>query len=237
MPNPLLLPGLADVLTLAEHEHKTWAARSAAIPAHHPRNEGDAGDQQAGEGNTGGGEQGSDGGGQQGGESSIDDAAAGAKNPDAVKNAIKAEREARAQAERAARDAAAQLTATQAELQKIQDSGKSEEQKLLDRIANLEKSTTEATQRADRAEIAREYKLPADLLTGTTRDEMKATAERLKAFVQDQQNQARSASDGLDGGARPSGGSLTREQIAAMKPEEYLARKDEVDKAVASMRP
>lgn len=104
-------------------------------------------------------------------------AAAPADEPlgDGGKAALAAERRAR-------READVQLRATLAKLQEFEDRDKSEVEKLQAKLAAAEKSATEATLRALRADVAQAKGVPAGLLAGVTEDELNASADALIAF-------------------------------------------------------
>lgn len=94
---------------------------------------------------------------------------------DGGKNAIVAEREARKQAER-------QLRETQKALKEYEDRDKSELQKALERAEAAEKQAAEATFSALRTKVAAAKGVPASSLTGTTEDELTASADELIAW-------------------------------------------------------
>lgn len=94
---------------------------------------------------------------------------------DGGKAALAAERKAR-------RDADAQLKALQSKLAEFEDRDKSELEKLQTRLAAAEKSATEATLKALRADVAQAKGVPAGLLSGSTEDELNAAADALLAF-------------------------------------------------------
>lgn len=94
---------------------------------------------------------------------------------DGGKAALAAERKAR-------RDADAQLKALQAKLQEFEDRDKSELEKLQARLAAAEKQATEATLKALRADVAQAKGVPAGLLSGSTEEELNASADALLAF-------------------------------------------------------
>ncbi|MCM6778039.1 hypothetical protein NDR87_30910 [Nocardia sp. CDC159] len=94
---------------------------------------------------------------------------------DAGKAAIQKERDARKAAEKARREA-------EAELQRIKDANKSEDERRADRIAQLEKDAAKAL----RYEAAEKAELPLALaarLKGETLDEMIADAQELKQLL------------------------------------------------------
>jgi len=83
----------------------------------------------------------------------------------------------------------AELRKAAADLKTIQDANKTENEKLLERIAAAEKAATETSekltaseQRALRSEVALAKGVPVELLTGTTQEELEASATTLLAF-------------------------------------------------------
>lgn len=110
--------------------------------------------------------------------------AAQANNPDAVSNAIKAERD-KAKAEREARLAA------EARIKEFEDAQKSEEEKRQEELAAAKQEAEAQKARVHelevaqtRSEVAAEKKLPPKLagrLTGETREEIEADADTLLA--------------------------------------------------------
>lgn len=111
-----------------------------------------------------------------------------APDPDAgAKAALVAEREARQEAEKQAKDLAARLKA-------IEDKDKSEVERLTEQVATLTKERDLASTRADRLEVAITKSLDEDKakrittaakrLTGSTREELEADADEfLSAFA------------------------------------------------------
>ena len=82
-----------------------------------------------------------------------------------------------------------ELRKAAADLKTIQDANKTENEKLLERIAAAEKAATETSekltaseQRALRSEVALAKGVPVELLTGTTQEELEASATTLLAF-------------------------------------------------------
>ncbi len=94
---------------------------------------------------------------------------------DAGKAAIAAEREARKQAEKRLRD-------LEKSLKEYEDRDKTELQKALERAETAEKQAAEATFNAMRSKIAAAKGVPASSLTGTTEDELNASADELIAW-------------------------------------------------------
>ena len=66
--------------------------------------------------------------------------------------------------------------------EEIQESQKSELQKLQERLQAAESQTQELSLAKDRAEVAAEKGVPATLLHGATREELEAAADALIAF-------------------------------------------------------
>lgn len=78
--------------------------------------------------------------------------------------------------------AAKENAAAAAKLAEIEDAKKSEAEKLLAKLEAAEQRAAAAEQARIRAEIAQSKGVPADLLSGTTEEEMTASADRLLAF-------------------------------------------------------
>jgi hypothetical protein len=98
---------------------------------------------------------------------------------DAGKRALEAERKARRAAEKAAAEAAAKV-------KQYEDAQKTEAERLAAKVAELEATAAKAQAEAARQRIVNETGIPADLadlITGDTEDVMRATAERLKAYI------------------------------------------------------
>jgi len=98
---------------------------------------------------------------------------------DPGKRALEAERKARRAAEKAAAEAAAKV-------KQYEDAQKSEAERLAAKVAELEAVAARATAEAARQRIVNETGIPADLadlITGDSEDVMRATAERLKAYI------------------------------------------------------
>ncbi len=94
---------------------------------------------------------------------------------DGGKAALAAEREARKAAERQARD-------LQKSLKEYEDRDKSELQKALERAEAAEKAAAEAQFTAMRSKVAAAKGVPASSLTGTTEEELNASADELIAW-------------------------------------------------------
>lgn len=96
---------------------------------------------------------------------------------DAGKDALKAERTARRQAEKQANELAARI-------REFEDRDKSELEKLTEAAANAKAEAAAARAEMLRLKVAAELELPADLhefLTGNDEDELRSKAEKLKA--------------------------------------------------------
>lgn len=93
------------------------------------------------------------------------------------------------------------LEAANARLREIEDRDKSEAEKATERAAESDRRAVEAEAKLLRLEVAAARKFRAsavDLLTGTTREEIEASADRLATFAKDNETPA----PGFDGGAR-----------------------------------
>lgn len=89
--------------------------------------------------------------------------------------ALKSERAARAAAEKAAADALAKVKA-------YEDAQKTESEKQAERLAEIERENAELKSAKTRAEVAAAKGVPAALLTGSTQEELEASADALIAF-------------------------------------------------------
>lgn len=108
------------------------------------------------------------------GSSDNDSAALG----DAGKRALQAERERARKAEADAKAAREELTKAKAD----QDTSKSEIQKVMDKLAAMEKRAEEADTRALRSEVAAAKGVPVGLLSGSTKEELESSADALIEF-------------------------------------------------------
>jgi hypothetical protein len=102
--------------------------------------------------------------------------------PDAVKEILKKERKAAADAEKARKQA-------EAKVKEFEDRDKSESEKLAEKLSGTEKERDDALTKLARFEVAAEKKLPAELaelLTGS-KEEMEARADVLLQHVNAQQ--------------------------------------------------
>jgi hypothetical protein len=122
-----------------------------------------------------------------------------ARNPDAVKAAIKAERENAKAAKKAAEEAQAELDKARAQVKEFEDRDKSDQEKAEQRAADAEKKTTTAETKLLKLEVGLSKKLPvelAELLSGETRQEMEKHADKLLKVVQEEDTVS------VDGGVR-----------------------------------
>lgn len=72
-------------------------------------------------------------------------------------------------------------------LAELEESQKTEAQKTADRLAAAEKRAAELESKAVRAEVAADKGVPVALLSGSTREELEASADALIAFKGEQQ--------------------------------------------------
>lgn len=117
-------------------------------------------------------------------------------------------------------------------LAEIEEAQKTETQKLADRLAAAEKRAQDAELKALRSEIAQAKGVPAALLTGSTEDELNASADALIAFRGSAPKPpAAPPAEGVQGNVgKPVGvGSpqLTRADLAGMTPEAIVKAKAE----------
>lgn len=132
-------------------------------------------------------------------EAEEDDLLKGAQNPDAVRNALKAERERARAAKKDADEKSAEAEKLRAQVQKYEDSKKSDQEKAEQRAKDAEGKAAKAEQKLLRLEVGRDKKLPselAELLSGDTKEEMEAHADKLAKVVKAEDTVK------LDGGAR-----------------------------------
>lgn len=130
-----------------------------------------------------------------------------------LKTALEKEREARKAAEREARE----NRAAAKRLAELEESNKSEQEKLADQLSTAVRERDEAIKAASRLRVAVEKGLPADLvdrLRGDTDDELAEDADKLLALVAKDDTPRPPAPDPRQGGN--GGGHLsTAQQFAA----------------------
>lgn len=133
--------------------------------------------------------------------SDIDAIAAQADKPDAVKNALQAER-------KAAQEARDRAEALAAQVREFEDRDKSEQQKLEERVVSAEQERDALKAQILRRDIATAKELPLDLadrLQGKNRKELEEDAERLLELVKPN---GKPQGD-VDAGAGEGGGGLS----------------------------
>lgn len=123
------------------------------------------------------------------------------------KAAIAAERQARREAERRAKEGDAAI----ARLKEIEDAQKSEQQKLTERAEKAEREAAEAQASLLRRDVAADKQLPpamADRLRGTTREELEADADQLLQLLSkaDPKPEPDAGDQGKKGAPAPQGG-------------------------------
>lgn len=96
--------------------------------------------------------------------------------------ALRSEREARAAAEKAAAEALAKV-------KEFEDRDKSEAQKQQEALEKAQRELADLTVAKTRAEVAAAKGVPAALLTGSTQEELEASADALIAFKGEQPKQ------------------------------------------------
>lgn len=89
--------------------------------------------------------------------------------------ALKSEREAKAAAEKRA-------AAAEARIKEFEDAQKTDAEKQAERLAEFERENAELKSAKTRAEVAAAKGVPASLLSGSTQDELEASADALLAF-------------------------------------------------------
>lgn len=105
-----------------------------------------------------------------------------------------------------------ELKAAKAELDKIRESQKTEAEKVQERLDAAEKRAQELELKATRAEVAAAKGIPAELLTGSTQEELEASADALIQFRGEQPKGLHIPSEGK---TPPAAGGSTAEQFAA----------------------
>lgn len=96
--------------------------------------------------------------------------------------ALKSEREARKAAEKSAAEALARVKA-------FEDAQKTESERQAERLAEIERENAELKTAKTRAEVAAAKGVPAALLSGSTQEELEASADALIAFRGEPQQQ------------------------------------------------
>ena len=111
---------------------------------------------------------------------------------------------------------------------KAQEEGKSELQKALDAAQKAESRAAALEAQVLRAKVAAAKGVDADLLAGSTQEELEESADRLLAWRGDKTPKAPPSSDAGDRGTQIKGASqLTREDLRSMSPAEIVkAHKD-----------
>ena len=96
--------------------------------------------------------------------------------------ALKSEREARKAAEKSATELAARI-------KEFEDRDKSETERQSERLAEFERENAELKSAKTRAEVAAAKGVPVELLTGSTQEELEASADALNKFKGEKQTQ------------------------------------------------
>ena len=116
-------------------------------------------------------------------------------------------------------------------LAEIEEAQKTEAQKLADRLAQAEAKAQAAELKALRSDIAQAKGVPAGLLTGSTEEELNASADMLLAFRGEApKTPAAPPADGQGNVGKPVGNGspqLTRADLAGMTPEAIVQAKSE----------
>lgn len=116
-------------------------------------------------------------------------------------------------------------------LAEIEEAQKTEAQKLADRLAEAERKAQAAELKALRSDIAQAKGVPAGLLTGSTEEELNASADMLLAFRGEApKTPAAPPADGQGKVGKPVGNGatqLTRGDLAGMTPEQITQAKAE----------
>lgn len=150
----------------------------------------------------------------------IENVAAQAENPDAVRKALQAERE-------AARKARKDADAMAARVKEFEDRDKSEQERMAEERDALKSELSPLKAENLRLRVAMEKNLPAELidrLKGEDREALEADAEELLALVA----KTTGARGSVDQGARGGGANqLTREALKTMSSAEIVKAQDE----------
>lgn len=107
-----------------------------------------------------------------------------------------------------------ELKAKASEFEKWQESQKTEAQKQAERLAEIERENAELKTGKTRAEVAAAKGVPADLLAGSTQEELEASADALIAFRGEQKQTPSSPAIGRVNGTAKVGGPA--EEFAAL---------------------
>ena len=105
------------------------------------------------------------------------------------------------------------LEAKAARLAEIEEANKTEAEKAAEKLAAAEKRAAELEAKATRAEVAAAKGVPAALLTGSTQEELEASADALIEFRGEQKQAPSSSALNRVNGAKASGS--TADQFAA----------------------
>lgn len=110
-------------------------------------------------------------------------------------------------------------------LAELEESQKTEQQKLAERLADAERKAAEAELKAARAEVAREKGVPAELLVGSTAEELADYADKLLTFRGEAPKKpAAPPSDGQGNvGSVIGAKQLTRSDLKNMSPQQIEA--------------
>jgi hypothetical protein len=125
-----------------------------------------------------------------------DSVVAQAEKPDAVKHALDAERASRKAAEKRANELAAKV-------QEFESANQSELEKLTGKLTKAEQAAAKAEGQLLRFEVAKEKEIPAeaiDLLNGSSREELEASADKILNLVKNRTENDNEPD--FDGGAR-----------------------------------
>lgn len=107
----------------------------------------------------------------------------------------------------------------------LQEANKTELQKAADRAAAAEAKAADVEARALRAEVAADKGIPAALLSGSTKEELEASADALLAFRGPATRSATAQEAGAGQQGEPIGApkQLTRDDLKSMTPAQILA--------------
>lgn len=116
-----------------------------------------------------------------------------------------------------------------AKWREYESSQKSEHEKLAEELAKANAIANEATSKLTRYEVAAEKGIPAeaiDLLTGNTKEDLEAAAEKLLSLIADQSKPKTPRPDELQGKpANGNAGQLTQADLKGMTPKQIMEAK------------
>lgn len=107
------------------------------------------------------------------------------------------------------------VKAKAAKFDEVEQANKTELQKLQEELAKTEERAAQAEQQALRADVARTKGVPASSLTGTTKEELEASADELLAWRDEGAKKSPPGPNGLRSGITPAGGAALNDKERA----------------------